>query len=164
MDEADFAQLRKEAQLAFDDLKFLQDEADGFYQTIQEQQQQQMAEAAQEAVKVLQSDIPEWSQQLYDEIRNYAVSQGLPAEQVDNYVDPNVIKILNKSRLYDQAKQVTTTKKKRVAKKVIKSKKAPPSDSQVKARRMKDAEARLKTAKVTDMDDIADFILSRWEK
>ena len=50
---------------------------------------------------------------------------GLPEEQVNSYVDPTVIKVLNKARLYDQAKQVTTTKKKRVAKKVLKSKKAP---------------------------------------
>ena len=57
---------------------------------------------------------------------------GLPEEQVNNYVDPTVIKVLNKARLYDQAKQVTTTKKKRVAKKVLKSKKAPPNATQMK--------------------------------
>ena len=74
---------------------------------------------------MLEADIPEWNNQLYDDIRSYAIGIGLPEEQVNNYVDPTVIKVLNKARLYDQAKQVTTTKKKRVAKKVLKSKKAP---------------------------------------
>ena len=70
---------------------------------------------AQEAVKVLAQDI-RVNNQLYDDIRSYAVQQGLDETDVNSYVDPVVIKILNKARLYDQAKKVTTTKKKRVAK------------------------------------------------
>ena len=64
---------------------------------------------------MLEQDIPEWNNQLYDDIRSYAIGIGLPEEQVNNYVDPTVIKVLNKARLFDQAKKVTTTKKKRVA-------------------------------------------------
>ena len=80
-------------------------------------------------MKVLEQDIPEWNNQLYDDIRSYAVSQGLPEDQVNSYVDPVVIKLINKARLFDQAKQVTTTKKKRVAKKVLKTSKAPNMDA-----------------------------------
>ena len=163
MDDADFAQLRKEAQTAHDNLKFLQEEADGFYRELQQQQTNQLQEAARDAVKVLEKDISDWSNQLYDDIRAYAIAQGLPEEQVNNYVDPNVIKILNKARLFDQAKQVTTVKKKRVAKKVLKSKKAPPTAAQSKAQRLQDAEKRLMTANGNDLDDVADLILRRWE-
>ena len=60
---------------------------------------------AQEAVKVLAQDIPEWNNQLYDDIRSYAVQQGLDETDVNSYVDPVVIKILNKL--------VSTTKPKR---------------------------------------------------
>ena len=163
MEDADFAQLRKEAQIAADNLKFVKEEADAFYQDIQNQRQQQMQEAASNAVKVLQEQIPDWNNQLYDDIRAYAVGQGLSQAEVDNYVDPVVISILHKARLFDQAKQVTTTKKKRVAKKVLKSKKAPATDAQVKAKRMKDAKARLQE-RGNDIDDIADILLTRWEQ
>lgn len=163
LDDADFTQLRKEAQDAHDDLKFIKEEADQFYQGLQQQQQQQLQDAAKEAVRVLEQDIPEWNNQLYDDIRSYAIGIGLPEEQVNNYVDPTVIKVLNKARLYDQAKQVTTTKKKRVAKKVLKSKKAPPNAAQMKAKRMASAKARLQE-RGNDIDDIADVLLQRWEQ
>ena len=163
MDDADFAQLRKEAQQAHEDVKFLREETDVFYKSLQQQQTQQLQAAAREAVKVLQDTIPDWSNQLYDDIRSYAVGQGLPQEQVDSYVDPVVIQVLNKARLYDQAKQVTTTKKKRVAKKVLKSKKAPENQAQAKARKVQEAEQRLAQFGSNDLDEIADVLLSRWE-
>ena len=59
-----------------------------------------MQEQAREAVKVLQNDIPEWSNNLYDDIRAYAVSQGLQEAEVNTYVNPAVIMILNKARLF----------------------------------------------------------------
>ncbi len=162
MDDADFGQLRKEAQDAADDLKFLQEEADNYFGELQHQQQLALQKQAQEAVKVLEQDIPEWNNQLYDDIRSYAVSQGLPEEQVNTYVDPVVIKLLNKARLFDAAKQVTTTKKKRVAKKVLKTSKAPNMDANAKARKQKAAQAKLRNS--NDIDDITQAILARWEQ
>ena len=161
MDTDDFAQLRREAQEAQEDLKFFREEADAFFKDVQEQQQQMMQEAAKEAVKVLEQDIPEWNTDLYNEIRTYAVAQGLPQEQVDQYVDPNVIKILNKARLFDQAKQVTTTKKKRTVKKVLKSNKAPQNDAARKAKRMADVKAKLRQ-RGNDIDDVAELLMERW--
>ena len=46
LDDADFTQLRKEAQDAHDDLKFIKEEADQFYKGLQQQQQQQLQDAA----------------------------------------------------------------------------------------------------------------------
>ena len=163
LDDADFAQLRKEAQDAHNDLKFIKEEANSFYDGLKQQQQAAMQDAAKEAVKVLEQDIPEWNNQLYDDIRSYAIGLGLPEEQVNNYVDPVVIKVLNKARLYDQAKQVTTTKKKRVAKKVLKSNKSPANNAQLRAKRIQDAEAKLAQSAGSDIDDIAEVLLKRWE-
>jgi len=163
LDDADFTQLRKEAQDAYNDLKFIKEEANQFYDGLKHQQQAKMQDAAKEAVKVLEQDIPEWNNQLYDDIRSYAIGLGLPEEQVNNYVDPVVIKVLNKARLYDQAKQVTTTKKKRVAKKVLKSNKSPANNKQLKAKRIQDAEAKLAQSAGNDIDDIAEVLLKRWE-
>jgi hypothetical protein len=163
LDDADFTQLRKEAQDAHNDLKFIKEEANQFYDGLKQQQQAAMQDAAKEAVKVLEQDVPDWNNQLYDDIRSYAIGLGLPEEQVNNYVDPVVIKVLNKARLYDQAKQVTTTKKKRVAKKVLKSNKSPANNAQLKAKRIQDAEAKLAQSAGSDIDDIAEVLLKRWE-
>ena len=170
MSTEDFAALRREAQEAEKDLKFLQEEANAFYQEAQAQQQKQVQEAAQNCVKVLSEQLPDWGDELYNNIRSYAVSQGLPQEQVDQYVDPAVIKILNKARLYDQTKATANTKKSKA--KVIKSKdskrrvlkttKAPATDQDVLTMKQKKARELLKNS--TDLDDVSDALMARWQR
>ena len=77
---------------------------------------------------------------------------------VNTYVDPVVIKILNKARLFDQAKQVTTTKKK-IAKEGAENNKAPS------LKQMKEQESKRPRGRYcnNDLDSIADALLSRWE-
>jgi uncharacterized coiled-coil protein SlyX len=162
METDDFAALRKEAEDAYNDLRFLTEEADTFYANIKQMQQDQLQEAAKEAVRVLQDDVPGWNNQLYTDIRAYAVSQGLDEAEVNNYVDPAVIKILNKARLYDEGKKVATVKKKQAStKKVLRSTKAPMDDKMRKTQ--KAAQAKSKLRQSTDLDDIANALLSRWE-
>ncbi|ADE38617.1 hypothetical protein [Candidatus Puniceispirillum marinum] len=161
MSTEDFAQLRKEATEAFQDLQFLNEEADTYFGELQKQQQAAVNEAAKECVKVLQDQIPDWSNEMYSDIRQYAISQGLPEDNVNQIVDPNVIMILNKSRLFDQGKKVATVKKKTAQKKVLRSKKSPPNEAiRRKANLAKQQEA-LRSSR--DTDDIANVILSRWE-
>ena len=136
LSDEDFAQLRKEAKEAKDNLKFLTEEADAYYGGLQKQQQANLQQQAAEAVKVLQQEIPDWSNSLYNDIRSYAVGQGLPQEQVDQYVDPVVIQILRKSMLYDAGKKVATVKKKTPTKRVLKSKKLRLTRSRFVQRRM----------------------------
>ena len=164
MEASDFAQLRKEAQAAEENIKFLQSEADAFYGELKQQQQQTLKQQASEAVKVLQTEIPDWSNNLYNDIRAYSVSQGLPQEQVDQYVDPVVIKLLNKARMFDQGKKVAV-KKKTSAKqqqKVLRSKKAPSTKTDRRMAKAKEAQSKLRNSR--DLDDIADAIMSRWEE
>jgi len=163
----DFAQLRKEANEAEADLKFLQQEADQFYGELQQQQQAALREQAQGCVRELQERIPEWSNDLYNDIRSYAISKGLPEEAVNNYVDPNVIEILNKARLYDQGKRVATVKKAKapMKKRTLRAKKAPPSAQDKKVKRMEESRAKLRQPRRgQDLDDIADALMSRWEQ
>ena len=160
MDAADFAQLRKEAQAAETNLRFLQTEADNFYNDLKSQQQQTLQQQAVEAVKHLQVEIPDWSNSLYNDIRAYAVSQGLPQDQVDQYVDPNVIILLNKARLYDAGKKVAVVKKKRSNQKVLRNRKAPQSSKDKLIAKKADVTKRLRSS--NDLDDIADAILDRW--
>ena len=174
MSSEDFAAFRKEAKAAEDDLKFLKEEADAFYREATDNRQKKLQQAANECVKVLEENLEGWGNELYNDIRSYAVSQGLPQEQVDQYVDPQVIMILNKARLYDQTKATAKVKKakakviktKNSPTKVLKTKKAPKNSADHKIQRQKDAQNRLRNnpSRAGDLDDIADALLARWEQ
>lgn len=174
MSTEDFAAFRKEAKAAEDDIKFLKEEADAFYKEATANRQEQMQKAANDCVKVLEDNLEGWGNELYNDIRTYAVSQGLPQEQVDQYVDPQVIMILNKARLYDQTK-ATANKKKAKAKlvktknsptKVLKTKKAPKNSADLNVQRQRDAQNKLRNnpSRSGDLDDIAEALLTRWEQ
>lgn len=163
MEAEDFAQLRQEAKEAQDNLKFLKEEADNFYGEIQKQQTIAQQEAAKACVKTLQEQMPDWSNQLYNDIRGYAISSGLPEEAVNQYVDPVVITLINKARLYDEGKKVATVKKKAsTKKKVLRSKKAPDPKASQKAS-AEQARQNMIARGANDLDDIAATILQRWE-
>ena len=166
MSDDDFAQLRNEARVAEENLKFLKEESNSFYDGYKQDQAKQQQLQAQECIKTLSADVPDWSNELYNSIRTYAVSQGFQQDQVDQYVDPSVIKILNKARLYDQSKKTAATK--RVAKppvKVLRSKKAPASSQDAKQAKTAAALKRMQEGSQLsgNLDDIAEVLLSRWE-
>ena len=169
MDAETFSQLRQDAKQAEDDLKFLQEESGQLVSQAQQQHQQATREAAADCVKVLQEQLPDWGNELYADIRDYAVKSGLPKDQVDQYTDPQVIMLINKARLYDQSKESANSKKAKAklkksksGKKVLSSKKAPPSKKTIqKAKQQKQMDS-LSSAK--DLDDIADALMSRWEE
>ena len=82
MNPDDFAALRAEAKAAESDLKFLQEEANGFYGELQQKQAVQQQESAKHCIEVLKEKLPEWNTDLYNDIREHAISSGLPAEAV----------------------------------------------------------------------------------
>jgi len=172
MDGETFAQLRQDARQAEDDLRFLKEESGQMVSDMQAQQQQANNQAAADCVKVLEESLPDWGNELYAEIRTYAVKVGLPKEQVDQYTSPEVIMLINKARLYDQSKQTAESKKAKakVTKsksgrtKVLSAKKAPPSKSQIKAERRNSAHQKLinNPRDGGSTDDIADALMARW--
>lgn len=173
MDAETFAQLRQDARQAEEDVKFLKEESQNLLGELQANQQQAVQKAAQECVRVLEEQLPDWGNELYNDIRAYAVKSGLPQEQVDQYTDPTVIMLINKARLYDESKKSAQTKKakakvtksKSSKTKVLSSKKSPPSKSTIKAKRQQQAQAKLRNNPRYggDTDDIADLLMSRWE-
>jgi len=158
----DFTALRAEARQAEEDLKFLSEEADNFYGYVKQQQGDSLKQQATECIKVLQQDVPDWNNDLYNDIRSYAISQGLPEDQVNQYADPNVIKLLNKARMFDQTKKVATVKKAKAAKKILRSKKAPPNNTELKKQNQQRKVDQLR-ANANDLDNIADVIMSNWQ-
>jgi hypothetical protein len=169
MDAETFSQLRQDAKQAEDDLKFLQEESGQLVSQAQQQHQQATREAAADCVKVLQDQLPDWGNELYADIRDYAVRSGLPKDQVDQYTDPQVIMLINKARLYDKSKETATSKKAKAklkksksGKKVLSSKKAPPSKKSIQKANQQKQMDMLSGAK--DLDDIAEALMSRWEE
>ena len=159
LDADQFAALRKEAQAAYEEFRFVSEEADAFVKAQSAEQQKAHQAAAQEAIKVLKADIPEWSPKLYDSIREYSIAAGLDATRVNSIVDPVLIKLLHKARLYDESKKIATKKKVATPKKVIK---ATNSVSTKDTKGPSAAAAKAKLAKSGSVDDATSLFLSRW--
>jgi hypothetical protein len=165
MNPDDFAALRAEAKAAESDLKFLQEEANGFYGELQQKQAVQQQESAKACIEVLKEKLPEWNTDLYNDIREHAISSGLPAEAVNTYTDPNVIMLLHKAMMFDKSKQVAKTKKAKAPTKILRSKKAPPSKTDQRVSKQRAAQDRLRNSPSggNDIDDIADALMANWD-
>ena len=159
LDAEQFAALRSEANSAWEDFKFVSEEVDNFLKESQAQQQKKLQEAAVESVKVLKENIPNWSSNLYDSIREYAVVQGMPQTLVNSLVDPVAIQIIHKARLYDEGKKLATKKKVAAPTKVLKTTKSSDPKA-LSIDKTKASALRLRDS--GDLDDAADLFLSRW--
>jgi|TARA_B110000261_G_scaffold162223_1_gene205308 hypothetical protein len=165
MNPDDFAALRAEAKLAEGDLKFLTEEANSFYGELQNKQAEQQRESAKNCIEVLQKELPEWSTELYNDIRQHAITSGLPAESVNQYTDPNVIMLLHKAMMFDKSKQVAKSKKAKAPAKVLRSKKAPPNKTDQRISKQKAAQEKLRKSPSggNDLDDIAEMLMANWD-
>ena len=164
MSDEEFAALRKEATAAAQNLKFLQEETDTFYSAMRDQQQAALQEQAKVAVKQLEAEVDGWSNELYNDIRSYAIEQGMSEDVVNTIVDPVAIKFINKARMFDQGKKVATVKKKSAAsRKTLRSKKAPASEAQTKKRNLSKQKNALRANQRQDLTDAASVIMARWE-
>jgi len=159
LDTEAFQALRQEATAAYEDFRFITEEANNFIKQTQETQQAKLKEAAQESVKVLKEKIPNWNNTLYDSIREYAISTGMPSEVVNNLVDPVAIELIHKARMYDESKKIVTKKKVAQPKKVMKTT-AMTSPKDGESQKKINAEKRFRST--GDLDDAADLFLSRW--
>lgn len=161
LDADQFAALRAEAQAAYEDFRFISEEANAYVKQVEAQRQEQLKAAAVEAVKVLKETIPNWNPTLYDSIRDYAITLGMDAEVVNNLVDPVAIQIIHKARLYDESKKIATKKKVITPKKVVKST-VSTSVKEMKGDPKAKIAERLRMS--GDPDDAADLFLSRWQE
>lgn len=172
MDVETFAQLRQDAKQAEEDVKFLEEESNALLNDMQAKRQTAVQAAAKDCIRVLEEQMPDWGNDLYNDIRSYAVKQGLPQHEVDQYTDPTVIMLLNKARLYDETKATAQSKKakakviKKTKKtKVLSSKKSPPTKTQIKNANAEKARMKLRENPKYGggMDDVTDALLARWE-
>ena len=161
LDADQFATLRQEAQAAYEEFRFVSEEANQFVQQTEAARQDQLKVAATEAIKVLKEAIPTWNSTLYDNIREYAISNGMNAEVVNNLVDPVAIQLIHKARLYDESKKVATKKKVLAPKKVVKS---TVTTTAKELGPNKESNLAQKLRQSGDVDDAADLFMSRWQE
>jgi hypothetical protein len=72
----------------------------------QQESERTAARQREEAETVLRRDIPNWSPETRDKLRDFAIAKvGLKAEEIANITDPRVVKVLHLAYLGDQLSQ-----------------------------------------------------------
>ena len=123
----ELAAVREQANERYETVRFLEEELGSFAQQMKQRERQELQTQAAEAIKVLtdpEKGIKGWNDQLYMDLRSYAVKEGIPQDVFDRTVDPGAIKILHKAMLYDRGKTRVQTEKsatKKAPKKIVKS-------------------------------------------
>lgn len=167
----EYTALRQSAQSAWDDVSFLENNAQAFVKQIADQKAADHKTQAKEAIKTLagpedKGGIEGWSEKLYDDIRAHAISQGMPEEFVNGTVDPSHIRMMHNAMLYargrDKAKsKVTVTKVNKTPKKIVKT----TTNSKVDRSEGKSGDATKAMSKLRksgSTDDAAEAFLARW--
>jgi hypothetical protein len=138
---------------------FIKSQADAHQQRSDQQQQTELAEKAKESLTVLKSTIPNWNNDLYYSIGEYAKETlGVGTTEFNDVHDHRLVTALYKAMQFDRAKKETQKKVKATPKKTLSGKKAEPKDLGKKDiyRKVRD---RLK--KSGSMDDAVQALLSR---
>ena len=154
----DFKALRAEIQQATNDVRFFEQEMNQLVEAHQAQQAEARKKEVPEAIKVIRERIPEWSDTLYNDIRSFAVAEGMAPEVVNEIIDPSAISLIHKAMLYDRAQKSVKGKVQKVAqapKKVLKKDGISSTTSKPKA-------ALDRLANSGNIDDAAAVLLARW--
>jgi hypothetical protein len=170
LSQEEYVALRQQAQAAYEEREFLGKHLDGFATAVRERTQAQKVEQAREALKVLSSSpeqggIEGWSQKLYDDIRAFGATYGIPVESINNAVDPWAIRLMHDAMQYARIKQKTgdtvkTVKAKKGPKKIVKTTNSPAEERNSAPGRPSKA---MKTLQLTgDTEDAAEALLARW--
>jgi len=159
----EFAALRTEAREAHSDLEFLKAETNDVLTQIQNQRQAALQTQAAETIATLERDIQGWNQELYNKVREFALSQGMTREAVNGIVDAPTLKVLHEAMRYSEAREKAKLKKAKqrsAPKRVVK----PASGTSEGLIRPKDkgAESLARLSKTGSRDDAAQAFLSRW--
>ena len=153
----------KQAKAMFEQTKqthdFIRAQAKEHQQRAEAQQQAAMKESAKESLTVLKSTIPNWNNDLYYSIGEYATgSLGVTTEEFNEVHDHRMITALYKAMQFDKAKTETQKKVKATPKKTLSGKKAEPKDLGKKDNYRK---ARDRLKKSGSMEDAVQALLNR---
>jgi len=138
---------------------FIKSQADEHQQRVQDQQQAMVKERATESLTVLKSTIPNWNNDLYYSIGEYAKDAlGVSSEEFNGITDHRSITAMYKAMQFDRAKTETQKKVKASPKKTLSGKKAEPKDLGKKETYRKSRERLKKSGR---MEDAVQALLNR---
>jgi hypothetical protein len=162
----DLAALQKEAVRVHENERFLTGELDNFMKAVQEQKTVATREAAKVCVQQLKdkdspSHIADWSDKLYDDLRGFAVSEGIHQDVVNQLTDAPTFKLLHMAMMYKKGlSKSTTVKVNKQPKKIVKT------TSTVQPRKGTDAERKKAMQNLRETgstDSAAEAFLARWK-
>jgi len=131
MEEA--SALRQMAQAAIEEESFLTQHLDTFVGEIKKEQAKARVEEVKATIKALTTagsdaepnplHIEGWNDKVYDEVREFGIKLGAPAEVINNITDAVSIKVLHMAMLFAKgaSKVVTTKKVNKTPRKIVKS-------------------------------------------
>lgn len=149
---------------AFENVRYLEQELDGVFKATQAERQQQMMVQAKEAIKILtdpKTGIPGWNEQMYNDIRKFAVDVGMNEQVVNEMVDPTAFKILHMAMQYQKGKSALNKTKKvdKTPKRIIKG---TPEETVKRAKANPKQEVYKRLKETGSVDDAADAFMARW--
>jgi hypothetical protein len=121
----------------------------------QQRDGERKAQAA-DALQTLKATIPNWSNDLYSEIGEYAKTQGVDADEFADIIDHRLITVLHKARQFDKAKKVTKKKIASSPKKTLTGGKATTKPANQKTKK-----AMKRLSQSGSMDDALEAFMNR---
>lgn len=167
-DPETYKALKEEAQSAYSDMQFFQNELSQLVQKQDQERQQQLREQAQEAVKILQDPekgIPGFDRELFTQLRDYGIEQGISASDMDQMVHPGAWKMLHKAREYDrlqQTQQGAKPAKKKVKRKVKTTKTQPSSKASQQRASKQQAQQVASKSGLDAIEAAAEALVASW--
>jgi hypothetical protein len=122
----------RQAKAAYDQTQqtynLIRSKSDEHIKRSQDQQQAAMKENAKESLTILKSTIPNWNNDIYYSIGEYAKELGVSSQEFNEVHDHRTITALYKAMQYDRAKIETQKKVKATPQKTLSGKKAQPKN------------------------------------
>lgn len=80
------------------------------YRKSSEEKQRSAAKLREEGEKVLRREIPNWSNTVAMQVREFAISQGFSEREIDSVLDPKVVKILHSAMVGEKVMKKSVAK------------------------------------------------------
>lgn len=151
--------------------KFLQEGLDGYMSQVQEARQNELINEAKATLKELSDPdkgIKGFSKEVYQEMRDFAISQGMPQEMMNQIVSAPALRLIHKALMFDKAEKAKataaakTTKVIKTATKIVKSASASEASRELTQGQKAKAMERLKAT--GHQDDAEAAFLERFSR
>ena len=137
-DPAQYQALSQQYRQAAQQVQAFETAQQEFFQQAQQQVEQQQKLQAQQSVETLKTLVPEWSNEMYGELRTFAGNYGMTAEEFNRIADHRPILMMLDAMKFHKSREVATDKKAKPVTSKRKQKASNPNQTLV-ARQQKSA-------------------------